>query len=156
MKVCRNIYYFYFTYFITLFTLHVYPNKHTALKSVWKDLYCFYLLFHCPWGVCNYFAEHKAIATKFNEMIIFSMILLSATLFGSLKMQACIQSVLFSLKFGRSFKSSADTSLGIQVTNVFRLIHVYCLQAMCIFLVNETSVSFWGNVWVMFYWNMKS
>lgn len=70
------------------------------------------------------------------------MILLRATLFGSLKMQASIHSVLFSLKFGRSFKSSADTSSGIQVTNVFRLIHAYCLQAMRIFLVNETAVSF--------------
>lgn len=27
---------------------------------------------------------------------------------------------------------------------------------MCISLVNETYVSFWGNEWVMFCWNMKS
>jgi len=57
-------------------------------------------------------------------------------------MQICIQSVLFSPKFGGSFKSAADTSSGIQVTNMFLLIHVYCLQKMCITLVNDISVSF--------------
>lgn len=57
-------------------------------------------------------------------------------------MQVCIQSVLFSPKFGRSFKSSADTSSGFQVTNMFVLIHVYCLQAMYISPVNGTPMSF--------------
>lgn len=46
-------------------------------------------------------------------------------------------------EYGRSFKSLADTSSGIQVTNMLILIHGYCLQAMYISLVNEASVSFW-------------
>lgn len=50
--------------------------------------------------------------------------------------------IVFS-EFGRSFKSLADTSSEIQVTNIFILIHGYCLQAMYISLVNEASVSFW-------------
>lgn len=32
-----NIYFLYFIYFTTLFTLHVYPSKHTALKAVGKQ-----------------------------------------------------------------------------------------------------------------------
>lgn len=50
--------------------------------------------------------------------------------------------IVFS-EYGRSFKSLADTSSGIQVTNMFILIHGFCLQAMYISLVNEASVSFW-------------
>lgn len=46
-------------------------------------------------------------------------------------------------EYGRSFKSLADTSSWIQVTNMFILIHGYCLQATYISLVNEASVSFW-------------
>lgn len=47
--------------------------------------------------------------------------------------------IVFS-EYGRSFKSLADTSSGIQVTNIFILIHGFCLQAMygkwgfCVFL----------------------
>lgn len=97
-KVCIknqyiNIYFFF--YFITLFTLHVYADKHTALKSVWKCLYYFYLLFHCPWDVYYYVAKHKPIDMKLDETIIFSKILLSTMKYGGLKMQVCILSVFF-------------------------------------------------------------
>lgn len=157
MKVCIknqyiNIYFFF--YFITLFTLHVYADKHTALKSVWKCLYYFYRLFHCPWDVYYYVAKHKPIDMKLDETIIFSKILLSTMKYGGLKMQVCILSVFF---FLQNLKGHLRVQLILHehMTNAFILIHVFCLQAMCVSLVNATSVSFWGNVWVMFYWNIK-
>lgn len=85
------------------------------------------------------------MSMKFNETIIFNMILFSAALYGSLKMQVCIQSVLFFPKFGRSFKSLADTSSGIQVTNVFMLIDVHCFPAIWTSLVNRICLYFLGK-----------
>lgn len=82
---------------------------------------------------------------KFNETIIFNMILSSAALYGSLKMQVCIQSVLFFPKFGRSFRSLADSSSGIHVTNVFMMIDLHCFQAICTSLVNQICLYFLGK-----------
>lgn len=78
--------------------------------------------------------------------------------------------IVFS-EHGRSFKSLADTSSGIQATNMLILIHGYCLPAMCILLVNQASVSFWRKcmsyvllkyeimklllVYNQFFWNPK-
>lgn len=84
------------------------------------------------------------------------MILFSTALCGSLKNADLYPSCIVFFEFGRSFKSLADTSSGIQVTNMFILIHGYCLQAMYISLVNEASVSFWRKCMSYEIWNHKT